>query len=244
MKKVTNFFSVLLLTGCVAFSGEKQINGIIVTQQIFPDGNISSVLLRMDNIVDNLKIVTMQEIEASGLTIVSDPSNADALLKVKTLFSGKIPTSKIEEIVKEDLNVYDVEGLKHRVERKEVSQTKIDKLIEDPSGMLIGFAVGISMSNPMVAAPMGMAFGAGLNLAASTFFGEEENLTVLEVEVHEKAKKPLWYIDKRIHKKDENSIRKYEFSEETNRKVYKTRLIVHGKKDINEIAKRLASFVI
>lgn len=235
-------FILLLCCSCVIFSGEKQLHGIIITQEIFLDGRHQSIAITIDDIVPNLKEIITKEVVYANL-LVQD-TNPDILLKVKTKFHGNVPISKLEEVVKQDINIYDIDGIKERHQTKPLEKSKIDKLIEDPSGMIIGFAVGVGMSNPMAAAPIGMAFGAGVNLAAATLFEEQIHTTILEIEIHEKAKKPIWYTDKRIHKKDEYSIRKYEFSEETQWKVYKTRVIVQGKHSSQEVAKRITSLLL
>jgi hypothetical protein len=239
MKK--HILTLLLCSSCAIFSGEKQLNGIFITQEIFLDGSPSSINITVDGVVPSLKESTIAEVQSTNL--LAQNHNADILLKVRTKFYGEVPVSKKDEILENDINIYDIDGIKQRPEKKPISKSKIDKLIEDPSGMIVGFAVGIGMSNPMVSAPIGMALGAGVNLVASTLFEEQIHITILEIEIHEKAKKPMWYTDKRIHKKDEHSIRKYEYSEETQWKVYKTRVVVQGKHSPQEVAKRIASLV-
>jgi uncharacterized protein YacL len=184
-------------------------------------------------------------IQKNNINIEENQSYANVLLKVKTTFHGKVLSSKINEIIDNKIAYENIESpiKKYNTEQK-YEKTTIDKLIEDPSGMIIGFAIGASMSNPIVSAPIGMALGATLNMSVNGLFKKTTMLTVFDIEIQEKTKKPLWYTDKRIHKKDEYSIRKYEYSEETNWKVYKTRVIVYGKINNSEIAKRIASLVI
>ncbi len=114
--------------------------------------------------------------------------------------------------------------------------------------MIVGFAIGAASGMPIIGAPIGMAVGAGLNIGFSNAFAKTEFLTIFDIEIHERTKKPIWYTDKRIHKKDEYSIRKYDFSEESNWKVYKTRVIVRTKDrqpiNLELVSRRVSSFVI
>ena len=245
MKSFYIFTIILLFSSCSIISQDRNVDNIVLTEQIFLDTQDRKLTLTVDNTLDNLKKDILLEIQQSNINIAENPSNANVLLKVKTTFHGKVLSSKINEIIDNKIAYENIESpvKKYNIEQK-YEKTTIDKLIEDPSGMIIGFAIGASMSNPIVSAPIGMALGATLNMSVNGLFKKTTMLTVFDVEIQEKTKKPLWYTDKRIHKKDEYSIRKYEYSEETNWKVYKTRVIVYGKVNNNEIAKRIASLVI
>ena len=245
MKSFYIFTIILLFSSCSIISQDRNIDNIVLTEQIFLDTQDRKLTLTVDNTLDNLKKDILLEIQQSNVNIAENLSNANVMLKVKTTFHGKVLSSKINEIIDNKIAYENIESpvKKYNIEQK-YEKTTIDKLIEDPSGMIIGFAIGASMSNPIVSAPIGMALGATLNMSVNGLFKKTTMLTVFDVEIQEKTKKPLWYTDKRIHKKDEYSIRKYEYSEETNWKVYKTRVIVYGKVNNNEIAKRIASLVI
>lgn len=245
MKSFYIFTIILLFSSCSIISQDRNIDNIVLTEQIFLDTQDRKLTLTVDNTLDNLKKDILLEIQQSNINIAENLSNANVMLKVKTTFHGKVLSSKINEIIDNKIAYENIESpvKKYNIEQK-YEKTTIDKLIEDPSGMIIGFAIGASMSNPIVSAPIGMALGATLNMSVNGLFKKTTMLTVFDVEIQEKTKKPLWYTDKRIHKKDEYSIRKYEYSEETNWKVYKTRVIVYGKVNNNEIAKRIASLVI
>ena len=245
MKSFYIFATILLFFSCSIISQDRNVDNIVLTEQIFLDTQDRKLTLTVDNTLDNLKKDILLEIQQSNINIAENLSNANVMLKVKTTFHGKVLSSKINEIIDNKIAYENIESpvKKYNIEQK-YEKTTIDKLIEDPSGMIIGFAIGASMSNPIVSAPIGMALGATLNMSVNGLFKKTTMLTVFDVEIQEKTKKPLWYTDKRIHKKDEYSIRKYEYSEETNWKVYKTRVIVYGKVNNNEIAKRIASLVI
>ena len=245
MKPFYIFITILLCTSCSILSQDRNVDNIILTEQIFLDTQDRKISVIVDNTLDNLKKDVLSEIQQNNANIVETSSNANILLKVKTTFHGRVLSSKVNEVLENEVAYENIESSikKYNTEQK-YEKTTIDKLIEDPSGMVIGFAIGASVSNPIVFAPIGMALGAALNMSVTGLFKKTTMLTVLDVEIHEKAKKPLWYTDKRIHKRDEYSIRKYEYSEETNWKAYKTRVIVYGKVNNNEIAKRVASLVI
>jgi len=245
MKSFYIFTIILLFSSCSIISQDRNIDNITLTEQIFLDTQDRKLSITVDNTLDNLRTDVLLAIQKNNINIEENQSYANVLLKVKTTFHGKVLSSKINEIIDNKIAYENIESpiKKYNTEQK-YEKTTIDKLIEDPSGMIIGFAIGASMSNPIVSAPIGMALGATLNMSVNGLFKKTTMLTVFDIEIQEKTKKPLWYTDKRIHKKDEYSIRKYEYSEETNWKVYKTRVIVYGKINNSEIAKRIASLVI
>ncbi len=245
MKSFYIFTIILLFSSCSIISQDRNVDNIILTEQIFLDTQDRKLFITVDNTLDNLSKDVLLAIQKNNINIAENQSYANVLLKVKTTFHGKVLSSKINEIIDNKIAYENIESpiKKYNIEQK-YEKTTIDKLIEDPSGMIIGFAIGASMSNPIVSAPIGMALGATLNMSVNGLFKKTTMLTVFDVEIQEKTKKPFWYTDKRIHKKDEYSIRKYEYSEETNWKVYKTRVIVYGKINNSEIAKRIASLVI
>jgi hypothetical protein len=245
MKSFYIFITILLCSSCSILSQDRNVDNIILTEQIFIDTQDRKVSAIVDNTLDNLKKDVIFAMQQNNVNIVEGVSNANVLLKVKTTFHGRVLSSKVNEVIDNKIAYENIESSikKYNIEQK-YEKTTIDKLIEDPSGMVIGFAIGASVSNPIVFAPIGMALGAAFNMSVTGLFKKTTMLTVLDVEIHEKAKKPLWYTDKRIHKKDEYSIRKYEYSEETNWKVYKTRVIIYGNVKNNEVAKRIASLVV
>lgn len=68
------------------------------------------------------------------------------------------------------------------------TKTTIDQLIEDPSGMIVGFAIGAASGMPIIGAPIGIAVGAGLNIGFSNALAKTEMLTILDIEIHERTK--------------------------------------------------------
>ncbi len=254
--KISTFSIVItILSSCGLISQDKHINAITTTHMIFLDSNLNAnsknVDISIDSTIPQLREITLQKLKDDGIKIVDSNanSNANVVLKVKTKFHGEILSKHYQKTIEDEVSFENIEQLpKPEKEKEKYQRTTIDQLIEDPSGMIIGFAIGASTGTPIIGAPIGMAIGAALNISFSHLFAPTEILTILEVEVHEKAKQPIWYNDKRIHQKDEYSIRKYDFSEQTNWKVYKTRIIVRTKRNdrinFEEIANRISSFVI
>jgi hypothetical protein len=246
---VRTVIALAFLGSCGYMSQERHLNVITTTQSIFLDSPDKTVFLNIDSTIPQFRNVLLGELKNEGVKVAENYANANVLLKVKTKFHGQIVSKNYEKVVKDEISFENIEQLpKPEKEREEYKKTTIDQLIEDPSGMIVGFAIGAASGMPIIGAPIGMAVGAGLNIGFSNAFAKTEVLTILDVEVHERTKKPIWYNDKRIHKKDEYSIRKYDFSEETNWKVYKTRVIVRTKdrQPINPelVSRRVASFVI
>ena len=230
-------------------SQDQHVDTITTTQSIFLDIPDKTVFLNIDGTIPDFRSVLSNELKNEGVNISKNYANANVLLKVKTKFHGEIISKNYEKTVQDETSFENIEQLpKPEKEREEYKKTTIDQLIEDPSGMIVGFAIGAASGMPIIGAPIGMAVGAGLNIGFSNALAKTEMLTILDVEIHERTKKPIWYTDKRIHKKDEYSIRKYDFSEESNWKVYKTRVIVrtksHEEFDFSEVSRRVASFVI
>ena len=241
--------SVILLGSCGYMSQDQHVDTITTTQSIFLDIPDKTVFLNIDGTIPDFRSVLSNELKSEGVNISKNYANANVLLKVKTKFHGQIISKNYEKIIQDQTSFENIEQLpKPEKEREEYKKTTIDQLIEDPSGMIVGFAIGAASGMPIIGAPIGMAVGAGLNIGLSNAFAKTEMLTILDVEIHERTKKPIWYTDKRIHKKDEYSIRKYDFSEESNWKVYKTRVIVRMRPyeefDFSEVSRRVASFVI
>jgi hypothetical protein len=241
--------AVILLSSCGYMSQERHVNTITTTQSIFLDIPDKTVFLNIDGTIPEFRTAVFSEVKNEGVKISQNYANANVLLKVKTKFHGEIISKNYEKTVQDETSFENIEQLpKPEKEREEYKKTTIDQLIEDPSGMIVGFAIGAASGMPIIGAPIGIAVGAGLNIGFSNAFAKTEFLTILDIEIHERTKKPIWYTDKRIHKKDEYSIRKYDFSEESNWKVYKTRVIVrtksHEEFDFSEVSRRVASFVI
>ncbi len=238
------FILIIVLSSCTILSQETPHNKIITTQSIFLDIPSKNVYLTMDNIVPSLKISTVKNIQNYNLNITTK-DRAGIILTVKTKFYGKIATREFDKVLKKDLDISHINSVPTNTPyEKQHEKTTIDKLIADPSGLIIGFAIGSAMSNPIVGAPIGMAMGVWLNMAGNSLFERTIPLTVLEIEVHEKAQSPIWYKDKRIHKQDEYSSRTYEYSEQTRWKTYKTRIIVYGEHSSEKIAQRIVSLII
>ncbi len=246
---VRTFFLGLAITSCGLMSQERHINTITATQSIFLDIPEKSVFVNIDGTVPQFRNIVVQELRNQNVRVSETYANANVLLKVKTKFHGKIASKNYEKVTYDETSFENIEQLpKPEKEREVYKKTTIDQLLEDPSGMLVGFAIGASSGVPIIGAPIGMAIGAGLNIGFSNVFAHTETLTILDVEIHERTKKPIWFTEKRIHKKDEYSIRKYDISEESNWKVYKTRVIVRNNsgKNLNleEVSTRVTSFVI
>lgn len=241
--------AIAFLTSCGFTSQERRINTITTTQSIFLDNSEKTVFVNIDGTIPNFRAAVVNALKNDGVRVSEVYAGANVLLKVKTKFHGQIVSKNYEKLIHDETSFENIEQLpKPEKEREEYKKTTIDQLMEDPSGMLVGFAIGASTGLPIIGAPIGMAIGAGLNIGFSNAFAQTEILTIFDVEIHERTKKPIWYVDKRIHKKDEYSIRKYDFSEETNWKVYKTRVIVRTKTEkqfsFYEVSKRVASLVI
>ena len=249
LRIVRILIATVLLSSCGYMSQERHVNTITTTQSIFLDSPDKTVFLNIDGTIPQFRNVLLGELKNEGVKVSESYASANVLLKVKTKFHGQIISKNYEKIIQDQTSFENIEQFpKPEKEKEEYKKTTIDQLIEDPSGMIVGFAIGAASGMPILGAPIGMAVGAGLNIGFSNAFAKTEILTILDIEVHERTKKPIWYTDKRIHKKDEYSIRKYDFSEETNWKVYKTRVIVRTKdrQPINPelVSRRVASFVI
>lgn len=246
--RIVKIFFVLLLPSCGFFSQDKHIDSITTTQAIFLDSNEKIVHFTVDGIVPDFREVLKQKLKDDGINVTQNVNSATILLKVRTKFHGKNLIKNYENIVKNDISFENIEQLpKHEKEISVYKKTTIDNIIEDPSGIILGFVAGIVSGSPIVGAPIGMVVGAGVNLGVDHFFARDEFLTVFEVEVLEKMKKPIWFNEKKIHKTDEYGVRKYDFSQETFWKTHKTRIIVRSKNQdikMEEVASRITSFVI
>ena len=246
---VRTVIALAFLGSCGYMSQERHLNAITTTQSIFLDTSDKTVFLNIDGTIPQFRNALLGELQNEGVKVSQNYANANVLLKVKTKFHGQIISKNYEKIIQDQTSFENIEQFpKPEKEKEEYKKTTIDQLIEDPSGMIVGFAIGAASGMPILGAPIGMAVGAGVNIGFSNAFAKTEILTILDVEIHERTKKPIWYTDKRIHKKDEYSIRKYDFSEESNWKVYKSRVIVRTKShepiNIVEVSRRVASFVI
>lgn len=224
---------LIFVNSCSIFASEQYQNGITISNAIFTDNTIKEVYLVVDSVIPNLTNSIQDEIKNVNLKLVDEKYDNRNLvvLKVKTIFDGRASQNQIKKLTNEDSST------------KTREKNTIDHLIEDPSGMIIGFAIGTGMSNPITAAPLGMAIGASSNLMIKNF-KSNNHFTILEIEVLEKVAKPIWYKDVRTHKIDETSTRTFEYSEETTWKTHKTRIFVRGKYSNNEISKRIVSLII
>lgn len=240
-RNIPKIFVILLCTACgIADSFEKSPPSVILAESIFLDTNPDNmrVFVMSDSIVPDLKAKIIEEMQTNGITITQNYSSANVVLKIRTRFNGKVLRKDIPKLLHEETSFTSLQNFEpnERITDSNTEKTIIDKMVEDPSGMIIGFAIGAASSNPVTAAPLGMAIGSALNIGLGSIFQKTEKLTILDIEVQELSQKPIWYHDKRLHRKDEYSIRKYDYSEQTDRKTYKTRIIVHGAvKNLHEV---------
>lgn len=246
IKILLYLLSILSVSACGFIENKPMNDGIVISEQVFLDTTSKKIAVFTDNIISNLNANIKSEIEKSGNTIVNDTNHANVLLKVKTRFNGKASYSQMQEMIRDNIGYDNIEKLpeKDKSTPKVYDKTSIDYLIEDPSGMIIGFAIGSALSNPIIMAPIGIISGTIINQLAKNYQKNNKNFTILDIEIHEKAQKPIWYTDKRIHKKDEYSIRKYDYSESTNWKIYRTTVIITGIQQTEEVAKMLSSILI
>jgi hypothetical protein len=226
-------FALLLLASCsIANLFEKTPPSITTTETIFLDINpdIQSTFIATDGIVPNLEANIAKELENRKIKIATKHADANVILKVKTRFAGKVLKRDLPKLLEDETSFASLSNfeIKDKQNKNENSSTMIDRLVEDPSGMIAGFAIGAAMSNPIVFAPIGMVVGSAINFGIGSAISQSQNIIILDIEIHEKTQKPIWYTDKRLHKKDEYSVRRYEYSESTNWKVYKTRVIANG----------------
>ena len=233
LNRILKFVGIVLLGGCsIASIFEKAPPSVITTESIFLDTNpdTASAFIISDSIVPNLQENIANALEKSNVKMAQNYSSANVVVKVKTRFSGKVLKKDLPKLLEDEASFSSVANLEIKEKPQNIPEntSMIDRLIEDPSGMIVGFAVGSAISNPIVFAPIGMIVGSALNFGIGSAFSQTHYVTILDVEIHEKAQKPIWYTEKKIHKKDEYSVRKYEYSEQTNWKIYKTRIIANG----------------
>lgn len=233
LKNVLKICGLLFFIACsITNSLENSSPSVIVTESIFLDTNPDhiKVFVMSDNIIPNLRGKIIDTLQTQGVNLTQDYSSANVVLKVKTHFHGKVYKKEIPVLLHGEISFSNIQNfeIKENPPQNLSEKTMIDKLVEDPSGMIIGFSIGAGLSNPITAAPLGMAIGAALNIGLTSVFEKKQILTILDIEVQERSQKPIWYNDKRLHKKDEYSIRKYDYSDQTNWKTYKTRIIVNG----------------
>jgi hypothetical protein len=245
---ISVFLTIFTLNACQLLSQEQYIDSITLTQSIFLDTPEKYVYLTADSVLPNLKEEIGEQLKQEGIHLVQNQNSANVVLKVKTRFHGRIFSKNYEQAIEDKLSFENIEQLpKPEKEKPEYEKTSIDKLIEDPSGLIVGFMLGSAMPNPIVFAPIGMVAGVGVNSFAMNYLQKSEFVTILDVEVLEKTKKPIWFNEKKVHQKDEYGVRKYDFSEETNWKTYKTRIITRtkfGNVNLKELTARIASLVI
>lgn len=247
LNKIHKIFAVFLLSSCsLASMFETKPQSITTTESIFLDTNPDTQItfIMTDSILPNLKTKIANELKQHNIKIAANYSSANVVLKVKTRFSGKILKKDLGKLLEEEASFASVSNfeIKEKPRKEQEEKTTIDRLVEDPSGMIAGFAIGAAMSNPIVTAPIGMVAGSVLNFTIGSIFGQKEFITILDIEIHEKTPKPIWFTEKRLHQKDEYSIRKYEYSQETNWKIYKTRIIANGSNQ--NLEKNIASLVL
>jgi hypothetical protein len=233
LNKIPKFIAVCLLSACsIASIFEKTPPSIQATESIFLETNPNSQItfVMTDSLIPNLKESVTKELALTNMQVTQNYSEANIILKVKTRFSGKVLKKDMAKLLEDEVSFAAISNfeIKEKPQIQAEKITMIDRMIEDPSGMIAGFAIGAAMANPVVFAPIGMIAGSGINFAIGSIFGNTQQITILDIEIHEKTAKPIWYTEKRIQKKDEYSIRKYDYSQETNWKIYKTRIIAHN----------------
>ena len=230
MKNIRKLIILTLLCNCAVLHQSKPPSVIITKQSIFLDSTPKSVNLIYDRIIPNLESEIKKQLQ--GVNLAENQVNSQIILRVKTIFNDKLKVSDIPQIINDE---------QFSINKK----TTIDSLFEDPSGMIVGFAIGASMSNPIVSAPVGLAVGATFSTAGTTLFSKKQKVAILEIEIKEFLPYSVSRTEKKQYKLDgENSQRVYEYKENIHWKVHKTQMIIFGMHGNEEIAKRIISLIL
>ena len=110
MKSFYIFITIFFCSSCSILSQDRNVDNIILTEQIFLDAQDKKVSMTVDNALDNLKKDVVLAMQQNNVNIVEGVSNANVLLKVKTTFHGRVLSGKVNEVTDNKIAYENIES--------------------------------------------------------------------------------------------------------------------------------------